>query len=331
MAVTVPAPRAEASVELGALLAELVESRRQLRAVIDNMPAMIGYWDRDLHNLLANQAYVEWFGWTPEQMHGHHISEVLGEELFRKNKPYMDAALRGEEQHFDRTIVDASGRTRYSQAAYVPDVDEQGQVHGFFVLVADVTARVTAERELAAAKEELERLALTDPLTGLANRHSLELSLTHALAVLHRSEPGSRLVAVLLLDLDGFKPVNDTYGHAAGDEVLKELARRLSHEVREPDLVARIGGDELVVLGLDVRDHDAAEHLAQRLVARVREPVALTSGPAVRVTASLGLAVAGEVSAVPTVAELMREADALMYEAKNAGGDGYRSVTGSTR
>jgi diguanylate cyclase (GGDEF)-like protein/PAS domain S-box-containing protein len=322
--VTVPSPRAEASVELGTLLAELVESRRQLRAVIDSMPAMIGYWDRGLLNRLANEAYVEWFGWTPEQMLGHHISEVLGDELFAKNKPYMDAALRGEEQHFDRTIVDASGRTRYSQAAYIPDTDDEGQVHGFFVLVADVTARVTAEKELAAAKEELERLALTDVLTGLANRHSLELSLQHALAVLERTPPGTRLVALLLLDLDGFKPVNDTYGHAAGDEVLQELGRRLSHEVRAPDLVARIGGDELVVLGLDVRDHAAAEHLAERLVARVAEPVRLSTGPSVRVTASVGLAVAGESPAVPTVAELMRQADTQMYEAKNAGGNTYR-------
>lgn len=321
---TVPTPRAEASVELGHLLSELVESRRQLRAVIDNMPAMIGYWDRDLRNVLGNQAYVEWFGWTPEQMLGHHISEVIGPDLYRQNKPYMDAALRGVEQHFDRTIVDASGTTRYSQAAYIPDVDEHGEVHGFFVLVADVTARVTAEKELAAAKEELERLAMTDGLTGLANRHSLELSLQHALSLLARSEPGTRLVALLLLDLDGFKPVNDTYGHAAGDEVLLELASRLTREVRDPDLVARIGGDELVVLGFDVRSHEAAEHLAQRLVARVAEPIVLSAGATVRVTASVGLAVAGEVAAVPTVAELMRDADTRMYEAKKAGGNTYR-------
>jgi diguanylate cyclase (GGDEF)-like protein/PAS domain S-box-containing protein len=322
--VPVPTPRAEASVELGDLITELVESRRLLRAVIDNMPAMIGYWDRDLHNVLGNEAYVEWFGWTPEQMRGHHIREVIGEDLYAQNKPYMEAALRGETQHFDRTIVDASGTTRYSQAAYVPDVDASGLVHGFFVLVADVTARVTAEKELAAAKEALERMALTDSLTGLANRHSLDLSLQHALDVLKRSEPGTRLVALLLLDLDGFKPVNDAYGHAAGDEVLVELARRLGLEVRAPDLVARIGGDELVVLALDVRDQRAAELLAQRLVERVAEPITLSQGASVRVTASVGLALAGEDTTVPTVTELMRRADTLMYEAKKAGGSTYR-------
>ena len=320
---TIPVPRAEAAVELAALIAELVESRRQLRAVLDNMPAMIGYWDRDLRNRLANEAYVEWFGWTPEQMLGRHISEVLGPELYAMNRPYMDAALAGEVQHFDRTIVDASGATRYSQAAYVPDVDESGTVRGFFVLVADVTARVVAEKELAEAKDQLERLAMTDALTGLANRHALETAASHALSLLARAEPGTRLVGLVLLDLDGFKPVNDTYGHAAGDEVLRELGCRLSAEVRAPDLVARLGGDELVVLAHDLHDEADAARLADRLVRRVAEPIALSVGTTVQVTASAGIAVAGADLDLPSVAELIREADSQMYEAKSAGGDRY--------
>ena len=299
---------------------ELVESRRQLRAVIDNLPAMIGCWDRDLRNVLANQAYVEWFGWTPEQMRGHHISEVLGEDLYRLNKPYMDAALAGQPQHFDRTIVDASGATRYSQASYIPDQDAAGEVHGFFVLVADVTARVKAEQELAAAKEQLERLALTDALTGLSNRRQLQLSLEQALAALDRAAPGTRFLAVLLVDLDGFKPVNDTYGHAAGDEVLTQIAHRVRDVVRVPDLVARIGGDELVVVGHDLDDPAGAAHLASRVLEEVARPVEISAGTRVQLTASVGVALAGQARPLPSAAELLLEADHKMYEAKGGGG-----------
>jgi diguanylate cyclase (GGDEF)-like protein/PAS domain S-box-containing protein len=305
-------------------LREPGESGRLLRAVIDNLPAMIGYWDRDLRNVLANRAYVEWFGWTPEQMRGHHIREVIGEELFGLNKPYMDRALGGEAQHFDRTIVDASGHTRYSQASYIPDVDEQGEVHGFFVLVSDVTARVEAEHELAAAKEELERLALTDGLTGLANRRSLHLALHQALNALTRATPGERFLAVLLIDLDQFKPINDTYGHAAGDEVLVELAHRLRDTVRLPDVVARIGGDELVVLAVDLADPAPATVLARRLVERIAAPVQLSDGSSVQLTASVGVAFAGLDRPLPSPEDLLREADARMYEAKAAGGNGVR-------
>lgn len=123
-----------------------------LRKVLDGVPAMIAYWDRDQRNVVANAAYVEWFGLRPDQMRGIHISKVLGDDVYRMNLPYITGALRGEPQLFQRTLVDTAHRTRHTQASYVPDVDPAGDVRGFFVLVTDITERVEAERAMAEAQ-----------------------------------------------------------------------------------------------------------------------------------------------------------------------------------
>lgn len=128
-----------------------VDDVRLLRTLLDQLPALIAYWDRDARNVVANAAYVEWFGFEPAEMRGLHISEVLGADVYAKNLPFIQGVLAGEEQLFDRTLVDQSGRVRHTQASYVPDVLD-GRVHGFFVLVTDVTPRVEAQRAMDEAQ-----------------------------------------------------------------------------------------------------------------------------------------------------------------------------------
>jgi PAS domain S-box-containing protein len=118
-----------------------------LEAILNALPAMIGYWDRDLRNVMANSAYMEFFGKPPEQMRGMHIRDLLGPELFAKNLPFMERALAGEPQTFDREIKTPSGEVRYTQASYIPDLAD-GAVRGFFVLVTDITERRRIEQEL---------------------------------------------------------------------------------------------------------------------------------------------------------------------------------------
>jgi PAS domain S-box-containing protein len=117
--------------------------------LLNQVPGMVGYWDRELRNRYANQAYVEWFGQTPDAILGKHIREVIGEELFALNEPYMRAALAGNPQLFEREIPDPTGRKRRSQARYIPDAPN-GTVEGFFVLVTDIS-------ELRAAQDALEQ------------------------------------------------------------------------------------------------------------------------------------------------------------------------------
>ncbi len=162
--------------------------------------------------------------------------------------------------------------------------------------------------------------ALHDPLTGLANRALFMDRATQALARARaRLQAGS--VAVLFLDLDRFKLVNDSLGHAAGDELLAETARRLEATVRGTDLVARLGADEFVVLAEEVDGEADAIALARRLREAVAEPVRLPGGEQVVLTASVGIALAGAGYDQPST--LLYDADFAMYRAKECGRDGY--------
>jgi len=135
--------------------AALEESERFMRVLTDIIPGMVGYWDTDLRNRFANIAYLEWFGKTAEQMHGIHIRDMMGDELFAKNEPYMRAALNGERQRFERTLTKADGSIGYTWAHYIPDI-ANGQVRGFFVLVSDITELKLTQLQLEQRTKEAE-------------------------------------------------------------------------------------------------------------------------------------------------------------------------------
>ena len=138
------------------------ESGRELRAILDALPAMVGYWDANGRNRLANRAYVEFFGLTPGQIRGRHISELLGRDLYQLNRPHIERALAGQAQLLARTITDPAGQQRHTQASYIPDVKD-GEVRGFTVLVTDITARRVAERAHEAAETRIPRPTQVDP------------------------------------------------------------------------------------------------------------------------------------------------------------------------
>ncbi|MGB5081289.1 MAG: diguanylate cyclase [Burkholderiales bacterium] len=166
--------------------------------------------------------------------------------------------------------------------------------------------------------KELESLALNDALTGLANRRLLAERMSMAMAHARRNR---NAMAVVYLDLDGFKRINDTLGHGAGDVLLKMVAERLVATVREEDTVARLGGDEFIIALWDVKGADRASTVALKVVEAVSQPY-VVEGHAVGMTASAGVAV------YPVHGEdadtLMKSADLALYEAKHAGKNTYR-------
>ncbi len=173
-------------------------------------------------------------------------------------------------------------------------------------------------RQEQRAGQALHQLAHRDLLTGLLNRLAFETELAERMATLGRGR-----LALLFIDLDNFKQVNDSLGHAAGDTVLVEVARRMSRELRNTDSLFRLGGDEFALLVSPVSDPAAVAHLAGRLVAAVREPLAV-QGQQVPVGATVGLAFAPEDAGAASA--LLRAADAAMYAAKRAGKNTYRRV-----
>lgn len=144
----------------------IVENARFIKTVTDAMPAMVAYWDRDLLCRFANKPYLKWFGKPPEAIIGTSIKSLLGETLFKMNEQYIRGALAGECQQFERTLTKADGSIGYTWANYIPDIDAQGTVNGFYVLVTDVTPIIKAEKELKLAasvfQNTLEGIMVTD-------------------------------------------------------------------------------------------------------------------------------------------------------------------------
>lgn len=279
--------------------------------VMDNVDALLGYWDKDLRCREANAAYKAWFGKTREEILGRHIEELLG-PLFELNLPHIRAALEGEVQVFEREIPLLHGSVRHSLASYYPDI-VKGRVVGFSVHVADVTRMKQLERELQAAKTQAEKMATHDFLTGLPNRVLLEETVSRAIG---RAKFHDNLVGVAIVDMDEFKQINDVYGHETGDEFLKEIARRLKRVLRITDTVARLGGDEFVIVACDVKNTHELRLAMSRIVGAGSLP---WSYQAANLIPSLSCGVASFPNDGTSVRELLAAADAAMYRAKRQG------------
>lgn len=189
--------------------------------------------------------------------------------------------------------------------------DGQGQVSHFIGTFTDITQ--IKQREI-----ELERIAHFDPLTGLPNRRLLGDRMRQGVA---QSKRTGRIMAVALLDLDNFKPINDGFGHEAGDAVLEEIGRRLSGVLREGDTAARLGGDEFVLLLLGLEWIEECDTILQRVLAALSQPI-IVGGRTHHVSASIGVTLFPQDNADPDL--LLRHADQAMYAAKESGRNGYR-------
>jgi diguanylate cyclase (GGDEF)-like protein len=230
--------------------------------------------------------------------------------------------IRQTTAHVDGTwLISVSGRPL---AGLSPDVQALAVLLGGILATILLCALVTVlsrsrQRALELVRQktrQLEHQATHDALTGLPNR---TLTLDRAVQLLARREHGE--VAALYVDLDGFKEVNDSFGHAAGDELLRTVATRLQSVLREADTAARLGGDEFLVLVDGSQAGDTPEIIAQRLLNVLREPYELAAGGAhaVVLSASMGIALGSELDAE----ELIRRADVALYEAKTAGRNRY--------
>ena len=172
------------------------------------------------------------------------------------------------------------------------------------------------------AEQTIRQLSLHDSLTGLANRRFLKENETHLIAAAKRS---GRQMAVLAVDLDEFKAVNDRYGHAAGDEVLVTAAERMKRLLRESDVIVRLGGDEFVIVLGQVDDAAAAREVAGRVVESLSQPILLTQGAAAHIGASVGVAMCcagGE-----TLSDVLKKADDALYAAKRDGKRTFREAS----
>lgn len=293
------------------------EFERRMKSITNSIPALIGYWNTDLHCEFANDAYRGLFGLTPEQMLGKHLREVIGEDLYRLNVPHAEAALRGEPQRFHRRVTKKDGTQADTEGQYLPDIDEWGAVRGFFVLVTDVTELTAAKGELEISNAQLLKQSTTDFLTGLANR--LVFSDRCEQAATEYRESG-KAYGLILLDLDNFKLINDEFGHDIGDEVLRAVGRILGGELRErEDLAVRLGGEEFAVLCFGDFTADTLHALAERIRTRIHRTTVATSRGPLSFTSSFGIACSQAQEA--GWKRIFARADVALYKAKATGKD----------
>lgn len=292
--------------------ARMAASERRMKAITDNLPIFLTYIDREMRLRFANETLRGWFGLDPDLVIGLHLRDGFGDAFFEQRRVQLELAMQGERVEFQLTSV-LQGKLRHLRTIYVPDRGPDGEVQGVFTLATDITAMKQAEAQLA-------RLASSDALTGLPNRRELDQALTRALARQRRHAHEGGAMALLFLDVDRFKSINDTHGHGVGDTVLREFSQCLRRTVRASDMVARIAGDEFVAVLEGLNHPDEAAQVAAKVVEAVR--AAKPGG--LEVTASVGVATVtgGEVPA----AELVALADRALYQAKREGRDGFAVI-----
>ena len=240
---------------------------------------------------------------TPSELRGTALDDVLlPDDVVRLQADRQRAVATGRHQARYRVRA-AQGQVVSVSLSLAPLRDAAGAVAAVIVQAEDVTALEQREVELA-------HRALHDPLTGLPNRVLFADRLEHALARLRREDSS---LALLFIDIDGFKAVNDRFGHEEGDRVLAEAARRLAAAVRPADTAARFGGDEFVVL-CESASRDEAEAVAGRVGERWLEPVVVGDRESIVLSCSIGVAVTDSAETSPD--RLLREADASMYRSK---------------
>lgn len=296
-------------------ITSLKTAEQQLRALtvehekmLNRIPAGVIYKATDGRIIRANRVAARFAGISVEAMVGRRLDEIypqgdhdvahrIYEEVTRTGEPRLKVPVSGK-------MTD--GSTRWFEIDVFPDFDVNGDVSGMIVFGVDITRRKQVEEQIA-------YLAMHDPLTDLCNRRLLTDRLTQALAHCERRQ---RHCALLFIDLDRFKSVNDLHGHDIGDVLLVQVAQRLRSCVRAEDTLARIGGDEFVILLSDTSGASDALTMAEKVRAALGPPFALR-GISVEIGCSIGIA--GFPEHGRTGLELMREADTAMYTAKAAG------------
>ena len=298
--------------ERQAMLRQLSEKEALLRAIVETEPECVKLISPEGRMLQMNQAGLDMLeADSIDQLSGHTLSEMVLPEYREAFNKLTQEVFSGGSGILELEMHALKGTRRWVETHAVPMRDADGRITALLSITRDITKRKQAEAQV-------HMLAFFDPLTGLPNRRLLLDRIDHALASCRRTHA---YAALIFIDLDHFKNLNDTQGHGVGDRLLMEVARRLELCVRECDTVARLGGDEFVLLleGLAQEKVQAAieaEHIAEKITDTLSRPYLLNELESYS-TPSMGICLfSGQDD---DVGELLKRADMAMYQAKNAG------------
>lgn len=287
----------------------LFKNESRLRTITDNLPVLISYIDLEHRFRFANRTFENWFNRTAAEIIDRPADSVFGTEMYQTRRDHIQRAMSGQRVEFD-SASEMLGVTRYLHTIYVPEIAQDGNVMGIYALGIDTTALKESERQLR-------QLAQFDSLTGLPNRSYFSERLAGAVA---RCRRNGQPMAVMFLDVDHFKSINDRFGHSAGDDVLKEFAARLKAGLRETDTVGRWAGDEFVIAVEEQRSPAETEYIAIKILERISEPFTV-AGEHMTITTSIGITFVYPGEIAPS--EILDRADKALYKAKEAGRNTY--------
>lgn len=296
---------------------KLQESEEQFRLTFNQAAVAIAHANPEGQFIRFNRKLCEITGYTEAELLHRDFRAITHSDDVARDTTLFERLSRGEISEYTREkrYIHKNGYTVWANVTVSSMRDAMGRQR-FISLIENISRRKEAE-------DELRRLVNHDALTGLPNRLLLEDRLEQAIAHAHRA---SRLVAVMFIDLDRFKNINDSLGHDAGDEVIVEMACRIANSLREADTVARQGGDEFVVVLPDMAHEEDAAIVAQKILESLFQPM-VVSGQEVFPTGSIGI------SLYPRDGQdaqtLLKHADAAMYRAKADGRNGYQFYAGS--
>ncbi len=300
---------------------KLVKTVHEFNAVMESIGYGVLFMDSDLRARIANRALRDMWGLTDELLSGQPtLRDIIN---FNRYKGIYDVP----EEQFDSYLDEREAAIRNGSSAPEEFHRKDGLVYqyqcvalpdgGRMITHFDITKHKNTQAQLAKTLEEVHELANRDPLTGLPNLRMLQERFLSTLSISKRKDWKA---AIMFIDLDGFKGVNDTYGHLVGDMVLKMVAQRLLKVIRKADTVGRIGGDEFLVIQTEVNNNADAALVADKILHQLAEPFEL-DGNTIRIGGSIGIAM------YPTHGDnlqaLIKKADNAMYETKVLGKQNY--------
>jgi diguanylate cyclase (GGDEF)-like protein len=301
-------------------------SERLYRYLVDTLPDIIYTIDTDGRFIYINDRAEQLLGYTRAELVGKHYSTIVHEDDLERARYVFqerrvgDRASRNvelrlksrnalEERYFDNTLLTISFN---ATALYsVADDKSRRELFGTYGVARDIT-------ELKRAEQRISYQAFYDVLTDLPNRVLFKDRLD--LAIIHAKRNDTK-IAVMFVDLDGFKPINDTLGHLKGDQLLREVAQRMRLNLRRGDTLARVGGDEFTVLLPDLRNPKDAAAIARKFLWSLKQPFQL-DGQLVHISASIGIAIYPDDGT--SMEDLVRHADIAMYQMKTDGKNNFR-------
>ncbi|MCC6347020.1 MAG: EAL domain-containing protein [Nitrospirales bacterium] len=290
----------------------LRERERQQRAILSTIPDIAWLKDRENRFVAVNEAFGTTCGMKPEELASKTDFDIWPEEAARKYRADDEEVMTsGKRRQFEELLVDRKGEKKWLEVIKTPVLNEEGAVIGMTGIARDITGRKQME-------ETLHHQAYHDILTGLPNKTLFVEYITLELA--HTQRSGEKL-AVLLLDLDQFKSVNDTFGHSMGDALLVAVAERLRTCMRETDTVARIGGDTFTILLPHIALAEDAARIAQKIIEEFQQPFTV-GGIELFIAVSVGISISppdGE-----DAETLLKYADIALYHAKEQGRSHYQ-------